>query len=1731
MTRRAGAAKQRGDVLGERYTIEEELGRGGMGTVYRARDTVLDRDVAVKVLHTQSSAEEGEERFQREARIIARLDHPGIVAVYDFQGTKEGFFIVMPLIKGETLRSKLEEGPLASEELSELGQQVAEALDYSHLQGVVHRDIKPENIMVLGGKGAPLRAKVMDFGIALGAADSRVTQEGKVMGTLAYLSPEQLTGEGLDLRSDIYSLGVVLYEAIVGRPPFEGDFRVMVNKILNVPPDARALEERADPAIASLVLRAIAKKPADRPATMGEMALTLRAVRPRPSARILPNAFSKKLAGRSAELTEIQSRLDRALAGECQLVLFEGDPGIGKTTLLTEAGRLGALKGARVLGGRCVERSDALFPYQAFIEAIEEGVRGLQGDVAPPLLDALRRLALVFPSIGDGLPQQPDKEPLEKPSAKNEIFELIARALTHFAAPRGLVLRIEDLHQADISAEALHYLFRRLRPTRTLIVCAFRPLDSPDQHPLAIPLRALRGDPRAVVTTLRPLDRESIAKILAESTKVTLDQGITETIYELSEGNPLLALELLRTIDAGRLKTGHSTVEIRTIVSALPEKAQDVIAYRFDRLSAPEKTLLSVASILGSTFDLGDVEGLTDESSDLEPVADALVEKEFFDEGAGGSGRQLTFASALVYERTYGALPVRRRKTLHRRALAWLERRPGRNPAILYLHALRGDETAKAVDYALQASGAALEAAGAEEALKFARGAAQLVETHGETRPGVGGESALLEASALARLARSTGAIEAAERSDAAFESAGLSERRVAALLLGAETAWREGRVDAASRFARQGLELSRAKADTPSVHRLLRIVDSIAEVRGGSEEAKRLRLEFGVATGQNPTAKTLEHSSEANALVEAERQLVAENLDRVRSEADASPVAEAQQLLALAVLEVGLGRLEEALACCCRGIDLAQDQDAALAIRLGARASSILCLLGRLGEAKEMLARTRAFLTGVPENRSLEALVLDSEARVAWRDGRVRDAIDFLVQSLADDGAEAVDLADRPSKLTLLVAAHLRAGSTPRARVMSRQLTELAENDLERDLQPWVHFAAAALRLCEGCPGDAVKFAKLGLAAIEGGLSTSLRGDLELILTRGLLELSDLTAAEASVLRAIREAEKTGRVPLMIEAQVSLAAIHSERGRYLVADVALGIAQGLATQGGLTAAAPSMVVCQALLWLDTGRAADARTLLDQERVRATEGGDWDLVIRLAEIDLRFVLSAGDFQAAERIEKEIRVAAERLGSPPRAARAGVWMKTALRRKTGDLQVAGLSDDLDLALRGPDTPTALQAHKALVESGFVAGDLALATQHAHAALQLSETLETHGGLARAIAYLLAANVAWREGAGTAFEAHLDAARKALPVTRSPADVAFVLCQIAETHRRVDEDRAPPVVEEAIALARAAQAPRAQFLAATLRADLENHRGEIIEALETLSEVITAQSAGEPFETRGLVSLKAAQMHFAAGHLAKAFEIVKDCNNWPYRIAQEGSLWKARILKEQGDIQGSLSLLTSLERSFEDEALARLRCAQAEVYLAVGASRKAASLLESIDNVQPKNRRVRALVEMGVLAAEGGHPKSLTHAEEILAQCHVWPVGDQLALRCAHAGLIANAYPQQAEKAARAIAERASGAAMALHAADALFLLARLTRDMSVLEEGYQFALGTGSQPRIALYARLMATLHSKAGHEAEARRAWRVAASVRSKVLALVPDDLKASAELHWDDSVAPLVAE
>jgi len=264
------------------YKILSKLGEGGMGVVYKAEDLKLRRFVALKFLPPHVGDDEAAQRFVNEAHAVSALDHPNICAIHEIDETPDGqMFIVMPCYEGESLQAKIDRGPLKLDEAMDIAIQVATGLSTAHEKGIIHRDVKPGNVF-LTTDGL---AKIVDFGLAKLATQTRLTQEGATVGTVRYMSPEQARGEEVDRRSDIWSLGVMLYEMLTGRPPFRGEHEpAVVYSIMNDSPEpVTALRTGVPMELERTINKCLAKSPDERYQHTGDLIVDLKRLAKEPT--------------------------------------------------------------------------------------------------------------------------------------------------------------------------------------------------------------------------------------------------------------------------------------------------------------------------------------------------------------------------------------------------------------------------------------------------------------------------------------------------------------------------------------------------------------------------------------------------------------------------------------------------------------------------------------------------------------------------------------------------------------------------------------------------------------------------------------------------------------------------------------------------------------------------------------------------------------------------------------------------------------------------------------------------------------------------------------------------------------------------------------------------------------------------------------------------------------------------------------------------------------------------------------------------------------------------------------------------------------------------------------------------------------------------------------------------------------------------------------------------------
>jgi len=587
-----------------RYIASRRLGMGAFGEVFLARDPDLAREVAIKVVHGDQIGRASLEMLLREARAVAAVTHPGLVTVFDVGTEAELAWVVMEFVPGETLRHRLDRGPLPMPEVVRLGGVLCGALAVAHSQGVIHRDIKPANIL-LTPQGDP---KLADFGMARSPGDRTISDPGGMVGTLQYMSPEQAMGEDIDGRADLFSLGVVLYEMLTGVHPFlRGSEAATLYAVLHEPPlpphpDGPSLDPRTQAFFRRVLAKEASERHPDAIAMVEDLSFLIEPEgTPAPEvASLAPRdaRFESRMVGRDPEYQRLCGRLERVRAGEGGAVLLVGEAGIGKTRLLTELSRAAEEQNIKVLRGRSLfEGGPAYHPWhqvltQAFNGTPRGATEGFESFLKTHPEFSGSRAASLRRLLHLGADAAPDL------SGPDQIWEAAVAALQALASHRSLLVVLDDLHWADPSSlQLFRFAATHARGQRWLLIGAYRPEEAEGEAVQASvgEVTRLMGREEGVESVqLGRLDQAATAAMVDE----LLEEHITGTplegrIFEETEGNPLFILEVakLASTTGGRLED-----------MAIPARVVDVVEHRLDRLTEQERDGLEVAAVEGEYF-------------------------------------------------------------------------------------------------------------------------------------------------------------------------------------------------------------------------------------------------------------------------------------------------------------------------------------------------------------------------------------------------------------------------------------------------------------------------------------------------------------------------------------------------------------------------------------------------------------------------------------------------------------------------------------------------------------------------------------------------------------------------------------------------------------------------------------------------------------------------------------------------------------------------------------------------------------------------------------------------------------------------------------------------------------------------------------------------------------------------------------------------------------------------
>jgi predicted ATPase len=744
-----------------RYLIRRPIGQGGQKKVYLARDERLDRDVVIALLKTDDLSTESVPRLIREAQAMARLgSHPNIVTVYDI-GDEEGRpFIVSQYVEGGSVSDLLKAADkhrLPFDQVIRIGSQICQALVHCHSQGIIHRDLKPGNVW-LSQDGT---AKLGDFGLAVSADFSRITLEGALVGTVVYMPPELMLGHQADSRSDLYSLGVMLYEAVTGRPPFLGDqFVAIISQHINSPPVAPSWHNPEVPqALETLILRLLAKTPDERPASAAEVAKALAAVGSsapalaeravQQDAKSLSRLAAGVFIGREQETKQLHVALNETLAGKGHLFMLVGEPGSGKTRMTEQLATYARLCNAQVLTGSCYEGegAPAFWPWLQIIRSYAQELEPekLLSIMGPGAAD----IAQVVSEIRERLPDLPPPPPLEPEQARFRLFDSVTTFLKNASKLQPLVVILDDLHWADKpSLLLLQFLARELKDACILVIGTYRDMELGRQHPLSQTLGELSRQGLSARIVLRGLTEQDVARFIEMTTGIKPPENLVRTVYQQTEGNPFFLSEIVRLLVVeGQLErpqvTSSSSIRI-------PEGVREVIGRRLDQLSDECNRILTTASVIGREFSLDALEPLSDVSGDqLLELLDEAMAARVINEMPQAIG-QYSFVHALIRETLYDEISTARRVRFHRRIGEVLEKLYANNPdshltelAYHFFQASPAGNSDKAIDYAIRAAKRATSLLAYEEAAGHYERARAVTELQEEVDEAQRGEMSL----------------------------------------------------------------------------------------------------------------------------------------------------------------------------------------------------------------------------------------------------------------------------------------------------------------------------------------------------------------------------------------------------------------------------------------------------------------------------------------------------------------------------------------------------------------------------------------------------------------------------------------------------------------------------------------------------------------------------------------------------------------------------------------------------------------------------------------------------------------------------------------------------------------------------------------------------------------------------------------------------------------------------
>ncbi len=709
----------RGQLLQERYRIDEKLGQSELSIVFKATDTRLDRPVILKVL-SSNLGQTATQRLLQQTRHTARLRAPNIVTIYDWDEDWGLAYLVMEFVGNQTLRDALK-FKRAIKPL-EIAVDMLTAMEYAHSKGVIHGNLKPENVIIADD------IKLTDFGFWWAEEGKRLTDIPMMLGNPDYLAPEQIMGQPVDARADLYSLGVILYEMFTGVKPFPGDpSDSMVRRLRENPVPPRQLNGEISVTLEHLILKLLSTSPQDRYETASQVKGILlglestveaaptgdapdeKAERSKPRSRPLSGGHRRDaMIGRGEAVGQILEIWETARTGEGQVILLTGEAGVGKSFLVEHA--VANMRDAVVLTGQGSEM-EASQPYQLFVDVAAGYLEAFGAEqVVSHLGENASVLKSIVPGVTDFIPDLPELSPLDPDQERSRLIRSFASLIERSSKEQAMCIVLDNLQWADAATmQMLAYLTRQAASMPVLILGVYRELDLPPLHPLRELAGTLAEADYFHSIIVDRMDQVGVRDLLEDIWKQSVPEDWLRTIFERTGGNPFYVKEVAKALeDDGHVTFRNGQWEFKSLVEvALPRSVRDLIMRRFSRLDAGAQDFLRRAAVLGRQFTFLELVAVCGRSeAELLDILDSLLQRNLIREVEGGE--YLAFTHADIHQTIYDELDLDLQKALHEQTGLALEIHYAENPeqyaSRLAYHFVKAGMNTPAVSYGLMAA-------------------------------------------------------------------------------------------------------------------------------------------------------------------------------------------------------------------------------------------------------------------------------------------------------------------------------------------------------------------------------------------------------------------------------------------------------------------------------------------------------------------------------------------------------------------------------------------------------------------------------------------------------------------------------------------------------------------------------------------------------------------------------------------------------------------------------------------------------------------------------------------------------------------------------------------------------------------------------------------------------------------------------------------------------------------